>query len=212
MRVSRWAQLAPLTGVGFVVLFVAGTLLINHYEFQPPPEEIKSFLEEGSDRVVWGSYLGLLSAAFLLWFSGSVRSSLRVAEGGTGRVSAVAFGGGVAAAVLIAVVYSALPAAADRAGSSGGIAVETATGLLDLSQWLFGAVAIGLAVLVGATAVVSFRTDRFPVWLVWASAVVAVGMLSPVSFIFVGLAIPWVLVVSIMLYVSGRAEARMEPA
>jgi hypothetical protein len=38
-----------------------------------------------------------LGAILLIWFFGSLRSTLRGAEGGSGRVSAIAFGGGLLA-------------------------------------------------------------------------------------------------------------------
>jgi hypothetical protein len=212
MRDSKWALAAPLTGVVFVVLFAAGTVVINEYEFQPPAEEVKAIFEDGSSRIGWGSLIGVWSAAFLLWFAGSVRSSLRRVEGGTGRLSAVAFGGGIAAAGLLTVAYSALGAGASRGGDVDGIAAETATAFLDLSQWMFGGVAMGFAVLIGATAVVSFRTGFLARWLVWSSAVIAVGLLTPYSFLVLGLVVPWVLIISILLYQRGRAEATPEPA
>jgi hypothetical protein len=43
----------------------------------------------------------MLSVAFFLWFLGSLRAVLRRAEGGVGRLSAVAYGGGLATAVLM---------------------------------------------------------------------------------------------------------------
>jgi hypothetical protein len=208
MNNSRWERLAPLTGVAFVVLLVAGVLVINNYDYLPPAEEIKSFYEDGSTRITAGGYLALLSVFFFLWFVGSVRSSLRVAEGGTGRLSAVAFGGGVAAGAGMIVGYAAVWAAAQRAGADGGIAAETATGLFDLSGVLIGnTVPIAFAVLIGATAVLSFRTGVFARWLAWVSAVIAVGLLTPVNYIFIGIALLWVLVVSILLYTSDRSTS-----
>ena len=98
MADSNWERFAPLTGVVFVVLLVAGVVVINNYDYLPPAGEIESFYEDNSTMISVGAFLALLSVFFFLWFLGSVRSTLRIAEGGTGRLSAVAFGGGVAAA------------------------------------------------------------------------------------------------------------------
>jgi hypothetical protein len=54
------------------------------------------------------------------------------------------------------------------------------------------------------TAVVSFRTGVLPRWLAWVSGVVALGLLTPISYIFLGVALIWLVVVSILFYV--RAE------
>ena len=45
MSSSRWARMAPLTGVGFVVLLAAGVVTINYYEFMPSAEDAKAFFE-----------------------------------------------------------------------------------------------------------------------------------------------------------------------
>jgi hypothetical protein len=191
-----------LTGVVSVVLLVAAVVVYGNYEYLPSGQNIKLFLEEHATRVYVGGYLGLLSAFFLLWFVGTIRTRLRVAEGQPGRVSALAFGGGVAAATVIIVGFSALVAAGQRAGAAGGIGTETATALFDLYGQLLGiGAAIALAVLLEGTAVVSFRTGVLPRWLAWVSGVVALGLLTPISYIFLGVALIWLVVVSILFYV-----------
>lgn len=214
MSESRLERLAPLTGVVFVALLVAGTLVINNYDFLPPGDELKSFYESNSVRARTGYYLILLSAVLLLWFVGSLRSRLRSAEGGTGRLSAVAFGGGVAATAGMLVGNAAGLAAAVRGGADGGISVEAATALYDFTAVLMGnTVPMGYAVLLGATAVVSFRTGVFAGWLNWVTAVVAIGLLIPeVNFVSAGAAVLWVAVVSVLLYTSSnRAPAEPSP-
>jgi hypothetical protein len=65
--------------------------------------------------------------------------------------------------------------------------------------------AISLAVLIGAAAVVSLRTALFPAWFGWASAVVAIGLLTPFAYIVLALAVVWLVVVSIWLYIRGAS-------
>jgi hypothetical protein len=76
------------------------------------------------------------------------------------------------------------------------------------------ALPLAYAVVLGATAVVSFRTGVFVHWLTWITAIVAVALLVPeVNFVLVGLALPWVFVVSIVLYRStGRSSQTPETA
>ncbi len=85
---------------------------------------------------------------------------------------------------------------------------QIATVLYDLYRaMLSGAVPIGFAVLIGATAVVSFRSELFPSWLAWASVVIAVGAASPLLGVFAFAALAWVFVVSIWLAVGDPAGA-----
>lgn len=206
MDEARWERLAPLSGIAFVVLFIVGAVVINNYDYLPPAGEIQAFYTDGSTRIGIGAYIGMIAAFFLLWFAGSLRSRLRIREGSTGRLSAVAFGGGVAAGAGIVVAYAIMLAASQRAGTDGGIGIETATGLFDVSGALLGAgVPIALAAMIGATAVVSLRTGFFAGWLTWSSIVFAVGLLTPFGYIFLGLAALWIVIVSTIMARSAAA-------
>ncbi len=206
MAEDRWARLAPLTGLAAVVLLVASALLINNYEYLPARGEIAEFLEDNSGRVVAGAWLGLLASFFVVWFAGSIRTWLRAFEGAPGRLAAVSFGGGVAAASCMLVGYGAMVAAAARAGDAGGTTPDAATPLFDLANTLLGnALPVALAVVVGAATIVAFRTGALPRWLAVTSAVVAVGMLTPVNFVFVALGVLWLGVVSVLLYARSSA-------
>lgn len=209
MNPTRLERIAPLTGVAFLVLLVIGTVLINNYEFLPPGDEIKAFYEDNSTSIRIGAWVVFLGAAALTWFAGSLRVALRKAEGGSGRLSAVSFGGGVAAAATMLVGMGATLTAAARGGSDAGIGVETATGLFDLSAVLIGSVApIALAVMLGAAAVVSFRTGAFASWFTWVTAVVAIGLLLPeLSWIFTAPAALWVALAGYLIYRSEGAAA-----
>ena len=79
--------------------------------------------------------------------------------------------------------------------------------MFDLWGQLMGQMfASGLAVLIGATAVVSIRTAVFPTWFGWVSALVAFGLLSPGAYLVLALGVVWLLVVSIWLYIRGRSS------
>jgi hypothetical protein len=210
VSVSWWQRLAPLTGAGFVVFYVAGFALIGELGSTSTPAagEIVDLLEGGPVQVLVGAYLSLVSAALLLWFAGIMRATLQVGEGETGRFSAVAFGGGIAAATALSIGFAAMAQAALRAESDDGIAPEAALVFYDLYRAILGgAVPIGFAALIGATAVVSFRTQVFPAWLTWSSAVVAVGLVSPLLFIFGIIGFIWVLVTSIWLFIAGFKDS-----
>lgn len=199
---TRFWRLGSLSGVVFVILLVTGALMVNSFDYLPAPEAIRNFYEDSTTRLQAGANIIMVSAFFLMWFGGSLRGTLRSAEGGIGRLSAVAFGGAIGAGALLVFGYATTSAAAARAGTESGIAVGSATALHDLGSVVTGeGLPIPLAVMVGAAAVVGFRSRLFPTWFSWVSGVVAGGLLSPVGYVFLVLAVAWIAVVSTFLYV-----------
>lgn len=217
MNESRLERLSPLTGAVSVVLLVIGVLAFNYYEFLPPAEKIAEFLNGNASQVTAGGYIGSLAAFFLIWFAGSVRSTLIEREGGKGQLSMVAFGGGIAASVVLGISFIGIFAAGLRAGAPGGLTATGAVSMYDFWTQLTGQLfSIFMAVLIGATAIVSLRSKLFPTWFGWVSVMVAVGLLTPYAYAVMALAFIWLLVVSIWLYLKGAPEgepsAIVEPA
>jgi hypothetical protein len=209
---TRTERIAPLSGAAFFVLMVGAGLLVNNYTDLAPSEELQAFFTEGATRIRVAGYLGVLSAVFLIWFAGSVRHSLRRAEGDTGRLSAVAFGGGAVGGGLVAVAFSILAAEAGRTGRYGEIGPDAATLTYDLYGTILGvALPLTLAALIGAAAVVAFRTKAWPTWLAWTSAIVAIGSISPISYVFITLDVLWILTVSIWLFTKERTQTVATP-
>lgn len=198
---DRWARFAPLTGVVFVALMLVGTVVINEWTRLPAAGDIQELLQDDWVRVYVGAYTAMVGAFFLAWFAGSVRVRLREAEGAPGRLAAVAFGGGLAAAVCLAIGYGTLIAAAARAGDDAGIATETAVALYDLSGAIVGNVSpVLFAVLIGAVAVVGLRTGAFAGWINWVSLALAVVLLSPWGWAVLVVVLAWVAWLSFALY------------
>ena len=204
MNESRLERLSPLSGAVAVLIMVVGILLFNFYEFLPSAEKIADFLNSNAARVYTGGYIASLSVFFLIWFAGSVRSVLIKYEGEAGSVSNTAFGGAVAAAVVLGISFIGIFASGLRAGAPGGLTPIGAVTMYDfwtqLTGQLFG---IFMAVFISAAAVVSLRTGLFPAWFGWASLVIAFGLLTPFAYAVLGLAILWLLVISIWLYMKG---------
>src|SRR5437016_4980688 len=90
------------TGIGFAVVAVVGLALPG-----TPPKasdsttKIISFFADHRGDILAARFVFALAAVLFLWFLGSLRSYLRAGEGGEGRLSAAAFGGGVAGIVLL---------------------------------------------------------------------------------------------------------------
>ena len=107
----RWERWAAAGGILFVVLSVVWAVL---YASAPgsgdSDEEIVEWYADGGNRAkIWAAAIALMFAGLaFLWFLGSIRTALRTAEGAHGRLSALAFGGGI---VLTAIAtLSVLPA------------------------------------------------------------------------------------------------------
>lgn len=209
MTQSRTERIAPLSGTAFFLLALGAALLVNNYDYLPSAGDLRSFFADAATRLQTAGYLGAASGVFLIWFSGSVRQSLRLGEGGTGRLSAVAFGGGAVGGGLVALAFSMLQAAAARGGTSAGIGADAAALIYDVYGAVIGmALPVALAAMIGAAAVVAFRSRVWPGWLAWVSAILAVGSISPLAYIFVGIDLLWILYVSIWLYAGqGRDSA-----
>ncbi len=198
---DRWARFAPLTGVVFVALMLVGTVVINEWTYLPAAGDIQELLQDDWVRVYVGAYAAMVGSFFLAWFAGSVRVRLQEAEGPPGRLAAVAFGGGLAAAVCLAIGYGSLIAAAARAGDDAGIAGETAVALYDLSGAIVGNVSpVLFAVLIGAVAVVGLRTGIFAGWINWVSLALAVVLFSPWGWAVLVVVLAWVAWLSFALY------------
>lgn len=207
MDKSRTEQVAPLSGAVFFLLALGAALLVNNYEYLPPASDLQSFFTDSSGRLQVAGYLGAASGVFLIWFAGSVRSSLRPVEGGTGRLAAVAFGGGAIGGGLVAFAFSVLQVGGARGGNAAGIGPDAAMVVNDVYGSVIGvALPVALAAMIGAAAVVAFRTRAWPTWLAWVSAILALGSISPVAYIFVGIDFLWILYVSIWLFMMERRE------
>ncbi len=202
---SGMESLYPLSGVVFIVLFTLGSLLIGAFEFLPVPEDARSFYEDSPSRIFAGGYILSVSGFFILWFAGSVRDSLSSTSADQGPLPSIAFGGGVAAGALVVFGSIATLVGAARGGSDTGIGLDAAVVYYDLAAAMIGSgVTIAMAVLIGSASAVALRAELYNRWLAWAGVLLAVGLLTPVSWAVMAGIIPWIVLVSVLLFVRGR--------
>ena len=211
---TAWERFAPATGLVFLVLGGIGNVALfpsGAPDFVDEPAKIAAFYEKEQSAILTTDLLNLISAPFLLWFIGSLRSVLRRAEGAEGRVSGIAFAGGTAGVALLMAAAAVDSVAALRVEEQGEIDTVLATALWDISNILFGAAAMmGLAVLLVATAVVALRHDALPKWLGALSLLIGIGLAVPPIAFFVFFAfLVWVLVTSIVLLLAGGREGHL---
>lgn len=203
-------KLAPLSGVVFFVLGLLGALVLypgDAPDFVDEPAKIAAFYTENGTDLLPSGLAYLLGGFFLMWFVGTLRAHLSLAEGGTGRLASIAFGGGVAATTLLWASASVEIVAALRVEENDAIDPGVASVYSDLSSILFGAAApVGMAVLLGASAVAAFRFGALPKWLGGLGAVIAIGcLIPPISYFVIIVSFLWVAITGIVLYTKPAA-------
>jgi hypothetical protein len=201
-RLERWAGLGA---VGYVVLFIAGTLLA--YGGQPdtggPPGKLIDYYSRASnrDKVEWGWLLAVIGVFFLIWFLGALRRALRgIDADGTLTTVAVA-GGAVYAALTLA---DASVTTAIKTMSDDTFHHQVYPSLVhagdDIGYVLHSGGGAGIAALIVATSVLAARARVVPRW---AGAVgVVIGLLAILSILWIPqfLVALWLLVAGVLLF------------
>lgn len=202
-------SLAPLTGVVFVVLLVVAFTISGEGPMtDASQQEIVSFYSDNDAKVIGGAILFGWGAVFFLFFTGSLRSVLRSAEGSTGWLSAVAFGGGVVAAGGMLISAGLGFTLADAADNVDPTALQAINALV---ANLFLPLGAGLTTMLFATGLVVVRTKALPVWLGWAALVLAVAEFTPIGFFAFLASLLWVFVTSILMTRGGSAAPASSP-
>jgi hypothetical protein len=204
MNKFRISQLAPLTGIVAMVLLLLGLIMVGLNEYLPSADQATAFLNNNAHLMGVWDYLGLLSSVFMVWFAGSLSSTLDTGEGDAGRLARIAFGGGLAAGIVVAITFATTVAAADRAASIGGVSPEQAITMYDLRSSLTGAaLPVSLGLFAGAAGAAIIRSDRFPAWFGWLGIVAGLAAVSPFGYYLLIVAQVWIAVTSVWLFVRG---------
>jgi hypothetical protein len=203
-RYDRWL---PLTGIVAVVLWVVGVFVLE--SASPGGDatafEILEYFDQDSTSIFIGAFLFLLGTAFFVWFLGSLRAAFLAREGQPGRLTAVAFAGGLGKAVFDMGVMGGLVAGALAADESDDLSPQAAQSLFFLDDAFFiGAEFMALVFMAAAGAVILI-TRALPVWLGWLAFLIALGLLIvPIGWAFLLFGVPlWVLLASVMLFLRG---------
>ena len=201
---------APLTGVVFVVLIVVAIIIGGETpDNSDSAQEIGRFWKDNDTEQIWSSVIGAWSLVFFVWFAASVRSALRRAEDGPGRLSAVSFAGAVIATIGLLVALSLTFSIADGADELSAGALKTLT---VLSNGIFLPIAAGFALFFIATGILVLRSRLLPVWLGWLTIVLGVICLTPAGFFALLVGLIWVVAVSVMLYLRGAGRPEQATA
>jgi hypothetical protein len=196
---GSWARYAPLSGVLAVALAVV-SIIVTGFDDVAADDSVVTVVEfwrDNDSQQIAGAIISALALVPLLWFLGSLRSALRAAEGETGRLSAIAFAGGIVLVAGGAVDASMQFAVADTADELPPVATQTLSALYSDFFLIFP---VGLATFLLASALAILRTGALPSWVGWVALVLGVVALTPISFFVFFLILVWIAIVSVMLF------------
>jgi hypothetical protein len=203
MSSSRWERFAPLTGVVFFILIAITFALSNDTpDTDSSTADTVSYWSAHDSRLIASAIIGTFAVIFLIWFGGSLRSALLRAEGGEGRLSTLAFAGILVIGIMGAIGSTLTFVVADTVND---VPAEATQALSVLSSDFFLPFLAGIALFMFATGICVLRHGGLPRWLGWVAIVIGVVSVTPIGFVGFLAVFVWVLVASIVLYLSGSA-------
>lgn len=201
---SKWERWTTLSGLIAVVLWIVGILLTG--DTKDKPAEILAQIQKDDTKIIVGAIIFMIGCGFFLWFLGHLRTRLMAAEGPAARVTAIAFAGGVATAVCMTLLPSAMAAAAINKDE---LDPSSASAMSNMGDAFFLGAEYLAPVLLIAFAVVSIRHGAFPKWIAWLSVLIAIGMLTGWigwAFLIIGMPL-WTLIVTALLWMGASRPA-----
>jgi hypothetical protein len=211
MTFAWWNRWGPLAGPLGVVCFVIAIVI---YGTGPGDDnrEIVDYFAKSSNQTKFIVAFYFFFAAFLLMlaFLSSLRAMLVEAEGAPGRLTALAYAGGVASAVLLLAANAFFAAPAITARDSNKFVLDPNTyRFVNDTGYVFLITGVMAAVLmVVPTSVIALRTGVFPRWFAWIGFLAAVTLVVAFFFVPVFILWGWILVASGYMLLSVRRAPR----
>jgi hypothetical protein len=208
---DRLTRLAPLTGVLFAALAVAGIISGGETpEASASPVKVIAYYGTHRSEVETSAILFALAFLVLVLFGGALRSYLRRSAAAEG-LSALVLAGAVlmaAGAILGSGVEYGL------AHNLPTLTPATAQTLNVLSNELFLPILAGAFVFAISSGLAILGGARLPKWLGWVAIVLGIAaIIPPISFPSLFGFLIWSLIVSILMYRrSGAASPAVGPA
>jgi hypothetical protein len=191
-----------LTGVLFVALLVAGFIIGGDTpDGDSAAAKVVSYYKDNETKNVLAIIVIAVSTVPLLFFASTLGERARVALPGRSVIPSFVLITGVltAAGLLVAaVIHLALTDLGDEIQPSAAQALNA----LDNDSWIAFAPPAAMFVLGGSLAAI--RGTLLPTWLGWVGVVLFVTQFTPLGFFSALLALVWIIVVSVLLYVRGE--------
>ena len=201
---GRWERWSPLAGVVAVVGMVIGFgLITSSPSTNDSDDKITAYYASHSHQVktLVSFFVFLAGLLILLVFFSALRARLVQAEGGLGRLGALAYGAGVASVVLWVGSIALFDGPGLTANDTSKFQLDPNTFRLvnDTAYEFWVAAVIVGAVAVWATSAVVLRTGLLPRWFGWLGILVGVIQLFAIVFVPVFVYWGWLLLASALL-------------
>jgi hypothetical protein len=202
MQQRNYDRYAPLAGVVFLILAAIAILILegNTPDADAKLPKVIQYWSDHDGKAIADSIIGVFGAIFLVWFGGALRAALWRAEGGSGRLSTVAFSGAVIGATAL-LIGSALEFA--TADTVNDISPQATQALSALYEDYFFPYPAAFFLLTMATGLVILRSRFLPRWLGWLSVALAIICVTPIGFIGFFGSLLWVGLVGFLLFRLG---------
>jgi hypothetical protein len=211
--IARWAALG---GVAYVVLFIAGVIVMDSGapDFDAPPAEVIQYYGDSGnrDQVALGWGLIVLGVFGFLWFLGALRQFVRRIDADGLLTTLVTVGGAVYASLTLA-----------GAGLQAGVLTmsddtfqdqvfpELIHAARDAGYVMHSSGGAGAAVLIIAASLAASRARLVPGWAGVAGVIIGVLAIGSIFFFPQALIAIWILVASVMLFMAASREALPGP-
>jgi hypothetical protein len=197
---STLERLAPLTGVAFVVLFIAAFVISGETpDVDDPVDQVRDYWVDNDAENIWSAAFVLWGSVLAIWFGASLRTALRRAEGEPGRLSGLVFAGWTVFAVG-ALAFAGFAFAAADVADEAEVGDEVIQTLSILNSDFFAILSGGLAVAMLASGIAVLRNGGIPRWLGYVALLLGITAVTPIGFFSFLVAGIWVLIVSVLLY------------
>ena len=208
-----WNRWGPLTGALGVVCFIVAIVMYGNGPSDTDSDrEILAYFAKSSNQTRYIVAFYFFFAAFLLMlaFLSSLRAVLVESEGAPGRLTALAYAGGVASAVLLlaANAFFAAPAITAKDSDKFILNPNTYRFVNDTGYVFFITGVMAAVLMVVATSLIALQTGVFPRWFAWIGFLVALTLLLAFFFVPVFILWGWILVVSAFMLLSARRPPR----
>jgi hypothetical protein len=176
MEKGSYATYGAATGILAVILIVVGYGVFGSDipDADAQAQEWQSFFVDHQNRIQFGLTLVGIGLFFYVWFLGSLRDAIAAAEGGTGRLASIAYGGGLVSAGFFVVALSGSFAAALHPQE---VDPNLTRALNDFGTMAAAPAAAGFTALFAAAAAAGFRHGALPAPVAGISALAAITQL-----------------------------------
>jgi hypothetical protein len=203
-RISALVTAVLAVGLWLVGLVVSQGTTSNLSD-KATDRQVLDWIQGNKNPVIMGCWLFMIGCVAFIWFVGVLRARLAAAEGGTHTLTNIAFGGGIATAVLGIGTQSD----AASAINASDITPATAGALHHVGDLFFMGAELSLIAMLAAVTVLAFRTAVVPRWWGIVGAVIAVVLLiGPIGWAALIFGLPiWTLGTAVLVF-RGPKQAR----